>query len=358
MRGVSILAALVCCALPVGASQGAGAGAASAPDLRPVESGLARLADGSGGFAGTVLVAKDGKPVFARAYGAARMHPRVPNRVDTKFNLASMGKMFTGVAIAQLVQAGKLRFTDKVGRYVPELPRSIGTAVTIAELLDHTSGLGDFFQHPGYLRVQPRLTSLRAYLPLIVDQPPAFSPGSRFSYSNSGYIILGLVVERVSGEDYYGYLERHIFRPTGMSSTGCPLKSTRDAKRSIGYIGPLLLPNTSQLPPRGTSAGGCYSTAGDLLQFANALFGHRLLGATLTQTVTTSKSDSYGYGFAIRRGRPGDPPTVWHNGGFPGVGTESDMNPSLGYTVVVLGNRDPEHVTPAIDLILNTLRIP
>ena len=304
-----------------------------------------------------MLIAKDGTPVFSRAYGDAHLHPREPNRVDTKFNLASMGKMFTGVAVAQLVQAGKLRFDDKVVRYVPELPRSFD-GITVAELLDHSSGLGDFFQHAGYLRVQPHLTSLRAYLPLIVDEPPVGTPGTSFRYSNSGYVLLGLVIERASGESYYAYVQNHVFGPAGMTSTGCLPKNALASNVATGYTGSQLLPNTDTLPPRGTSAGGCYSTVGDLLRFANALFGHRLLNAGLTRTITTPKIDSYGYGFGIRRGRPGDPPTIWHNGGSPGVGGELDMNPGLGYTVAVLCNRDPQHVPPVVDLILNALKIP
>lgn len=321
---------------------------ASSPPAR-IESGLRQQ-----GFSGVVLVARDGKPVLERAYGYADTSTHVRNRVDTKFNLASVGKSFTAVAVAQLVQAGKLSFSDKVGRYVPELPRKVGGSITIANLLDHTSGLGDYFASPLYPALQPRLTSLEAYLPMIVHDTPEGRPGTTFRYSNSGYILLGLVVQRVSGLDYYTYLRRNVFARAGMTHSGCYFKTARVPNRAVGYAGGA--PNTASLPPRGTSAGGCYSTAPDLLRFTEALLDHRLVNAKLLATLTTPKvrapGGSYGFGFGIRDG------TIWHNGGSPGVGAEFDVNRRLGYTVVVLTNHDPETMRPAMNLILDTLRIP
>jgi CubicO group peptidase (beta-lactamase class C family) len=292
--------------------------------------------------------------VFERAYGLADRSSGRRNRVDTKFNLASVGKSFTAVAIAQLVQSGKLSFSDRVGKYVPELPRRVGASITIAELLDHTSGLGDYFASPLYPTLQPKLTSLEAYLPMIVRDTPVGRPGTTFRYGNSGYILLGLVVQRVSGLDYYAYLRRNVFARAGMKDSGCFFKSERVPNRAVGYSGEVA--NTASLPPRGTSAGGCYSTAPDLLRFTQALLGHRLLSAKLADTLTTPKvsapGGSYGYGFGIRDG------TVWHNGGSPGVGAEFDVNRRLGYTVVALANQDPETMRTAMSLILDTLRIP
>jgi len=321
----------------------------SASPLARIELGLKQQ-----GFSGVILVARHGKPVLERAYGLADRSAHRVNRIDTKFNLASVGKSFTAVAVAQLVQSGKLRFDDKVGKYVPELPGSVGDRITIAELLDHTSGLGDYFASPLYPALQPKLTSLAAYLPMIVDDAPVGRPGARFRYSNSGYILLGLVVQRVSGMDYYGYLERNVFERAGMKDSGCFFKTARVPNRAVGYTGGVA--NTATLPPRGTSAGGCYSTAPDLLRFTRALLSHRLVNAKLTTALTTPKigapGGAYGYGFGVRHG------TIWHNGGSPGVGAEFDVNPGRGYTVVVLSNRDPETMRPAMDLVLNTLRIP
>jgi len=297
-------------------------------------------------FSGVVLVAKNGHVVFAHAYGRG-------NRLDTRFNLASLGKTFTAVAVASIVQEGKLHFGDRIGRYVPQFRRS---HITVAELLDHTSGLGDYFASPDYDRLQPTLTSLDRYLPLITRMPLVARPGSGFHYSNSGYILLGLIVQRVSGVSYYTFLQREVFRRAGMTRSGCFFKNRLPPDTAIGRtLGGGT--NTAGLPPRGTSAGGCYSTVHDLLAFSDAMFSHRLLNASLTATITSPKvvvgpEQKYGYGFGIRDG------TIWHNGGSPGVGTELDVNRKLGYTVVMLSNLDYPTVQPAIDLILERLRIP
>ena len=331
---------------------------AQRPASQQIKPSLARLAR-SGRFSGVALVAKDGRPILRSVYGQANRTAGKRNRMTTQFNLASMGKMFTGVAVAQLVQAGKVRFQDPVGRYVPSLPKRIGDRVTVGELLDHTSGLGDYFQDPGYQRLRRRLTSLRSYLPLISRERLAFAPGTRFSYSNSGFILAGLVVERASGRDYYSYVRDHVWRRAGMRSTACLAVHATSPRRAIGYTAGGL-PNTSTLPPRGTSAGGCYSTAPDMLRFAEALVRHRLLNAALTRAVTTAHipapGGGYGYGFGIRT-RAGRPPTIWHNGGSPGVAGELDIAPRLGYTVVVLENRDPDSLAATMRLIRAALRI-
>jgi D-alanyl-D-alanine carboxypeptidase len=333
--------------------------AATAP-LARVQAGIERMS-AAGTFSGVVVVAKNGVVVFAQAYGLADRARNVPNRIDTEFNLASMGKMFTGVAVAQLVQQRTLRFSDVVGRYIPGLPARIGKRVTVGELLDHTSGLGDYFQDPGYDRLRGSLTSLHRYLPLIERERPAFTPGARFSYSNSGFILAGLIIEHVSGESYYDYLRRHVWLPSGMHRTGCFLaRAALPRGRAIGYT-VTGVPNTSGLPPRGTSAGGCYSTAGDLVRFANALVHHRLLDRALTREVTSSHvrapGGGYGYGFGDRRSRAGAPPTIWHNGGAPGVAGELDIDSRLGVTVAVLENRDPTALRSTMQLILGTLHI-
>jgi len=305
------------------------------------------------GFSGEVAVARHGKLVFARGYGLADRGRRRKVTLDTAFNLASMGKMFTGVAAAQLVRAGRLRFDDPVGKHVPGLPRAL-RSITIAQLLDHTSGLGDFFEDPGYDRLRPTLTSLAAYLPLVERERLQFRPGSRWAYSNSGFLLAGLVIEQASGERYDAYLLRHVWRPAGMTHTGCYPRSRLPSFAAIGYDGGS--PNTTTLPPRGTSAGGCYSSARDLLRFAAALEAGKLVSRGLVKTITSSRvaapGGGYGYGFGIRG------TTVWHNGGAPGAGGELDINPTLGVVTVVLGNVDPPRVTPVVDALLNALRVP
>jgi CubicO group peptidase (beta-lactamase class C family) len=314
-----------------------------------------RTAARRAGFSGEVAVARHGRLVFAHGYGLAnRAHGRRVT-LDTSFNLASMGKMFTGVAAAQLVQAGKLRFADRIGRYLPRLPARL-RSITVSQLLDHTAGLGDFFGDPGYERLRPKLTTLSAYLPLVTREDLQFKPGTRWSYSNSGFLLAGLVIEKVSGTRYDEYLARHVWKPAGMRHTGCYTRSRLPAFAAIGYEDGGTA-NTSTLAPLGTSAGGCYSSARDLLAFVRALEGGRLLNRALTKVITTSKvpapGGGYGYGFGTRNGG-----TIWHNGGAAGAAGELDINPKLGLVAVTLGNVSPPHVFPVVTATLNALGLP
>jgi D-alanyl-D-alanine carboxypeptidase len=344
-------------ALLVAAAAFAPAAQAQTPAIRRIDAGLFRLADAHS-FSGVVLVAQHGHITFQHAYGLANRATGERNDLATRFNLASLGKMFTAVAVARLVEQHRLRFDDRIGRYLPELPPRL-RRITVAQLLDHTSGLGDFFGNPLYDALRPTLTTLDSYLPLIVNEPLA--PAGRFTYSNSGYLLLGLIVQRVSHETYYAFLRRQVLDRAGMTRSGCFRVAHLPPDTAVGYSG--RTPNGGTLPRFGTSAGGCYSTAGDLLRFADALESHRLLDADVTRALTTPKvtigpKQRYGYGFGLRYGRPGEPPTIWHNGGSPGVGAEIDIDPKLATTVIVLANRDYPAIRPAIDLVLNALRVP
>jgi CubicO group peptidase (beta-lactamase class C family) len=314
-----------------------------------------RTAANRAGFSGEVAVARHGRIVFAHGFGLANRSDARHVTLDTAFNLASMGKMFTGVAAAQLVQAGKLRFGDRIGKYLPQLPARL-RSITVAQLLDHTSGLGDFFGDPGYERLLPKLTTLSAYLPLITRESLQFKPGTRWSYSNSGFLLAGLVIEKASGERYDRYVARHVWKRAGMTHTGCYERTRLPAFAALGYQDGGAT-NTSTLAPVGTSAGGCYSSARDLLAFARALEGGRLVSRALVKTITTSKvpapGGGYGYGFGTRNGG-----TIWHNGGAPGAAGELDINPKLGFVAVTLGNVSPTHVFPVVDATLNALGVP
>lgn len=306
------------------------------------------------GFSGEVAVARRGRIVFARGYGLANRARGRKVTLDTAFNLASMGKMFTGVAAARLVQSGKLRFGDRIGKYLPGLPARM-RSITVAQLLDHTSGLGDFFADPGYAQLRSRLTTLKAYLPLVRHESLLFEPGTRWSYSNSGFLLAGLVIEKASGERYDTYVAQHVWRPAGMRHTGCYRRSKLPSYAATGYL-PGGATNTSTLAPVGTSAGGCYSSARDLLAFARALQNGRLLSRALTRSITTSKvpapGGGYGFGFGTRKGG-----TIWHNGGAPGAAGELDIDPRLGVVAVTLGNVGPPHVFPVVAAVLKALHV-
>ncbi len=312
-------------------------------------------ATAAGRFSGAVLLARNGRPVFEQAYGLGDRAHNVPNRADTRFRIGSMNKMFTATAVLQLAQAGKIHINDPIGVYLTDYPnRDVAMRVTIHHLLTHTGGTGDIFG-PEFEQHRLELRQMRDYVALYGERGLEFEPGSRHVYSNYGFILLGVLIERVSGQSYYEYVRQHIFVPAGMNHTGSEPESTQVEGRSIGYMrqGVQWTPNTNTLPYRGTSAGGGYSTVGDLLAFANALTGHRLLDAQHTALLTTGKVDAipgirYGYGF-MDANRDGH----WfgHGGGAPGMNGELRIYPDSGYVIAVLANMDPPAATRVAEFI-------
>lgn len=245
-------------------------------------------------FAGAVLVAKNGTPIFAQAYGLADREHRIPNSLNTRFRIGSMNKMFTAVAILQLVSTGKLGLDDPLGKYLTDYPnRELASKATIGELLSHTGGTGDFFG-PEFDQHRRELRTHEDYISLFGSRSPRFEPGSRFEYSNYGFLILGAVIDRVSGQDYYDYVRDHVYGPAGMISSASEPEDQPVPNRSVGYTkqgGDAWHPNTNFLPFRGTAAGGGYTTVGDLLRFANALREKKLLDAQYTELLTTGRVD-------------------------------------------------------------------
>jgi D-alanyl-D-alanine carboxypeptidase len=300
-------------------------------------------------FSGAMLLKKKGRTLFSGAYGMADRDKKVPNTLDTRFRIGSMNKMFTGTAILQLVQAGKIGLTDPLWKYLPNYPNQAATKVTIHQLLTHTGGTGDIFG-PEFEAHRLELRTLDDYVSLYGKRDLLFEPGSRWQYSNYGMLLLGVVIERVSGMSYYDYVARNIFKPAGMTRSGSEPESEDVLGRSIGYTrspgGTEWVPNTDTLPYRGTSAGGGYSTVGDLVKFAEALLSHKLLDATHTQLLMTGKTSlpggrvKYAYGFEDA-GDPDGWGAVGHGGGAPGMNGELRIFPASGHVVVVLANLDP-----------------
>lgn len=304
-------------------------------------------------FSGVALVAKGDRVIFNKAYGLADKANNIPNRLDTKFNLGSMNKMFTSVAIAQLVQAGKLSYEDTIARALPEYPnKEVAAKITIHQLLTHTSGLGDFFK-PEFEQHRERYRSPKDYFPIFANDPLQFEPGKDWSYSNAGFIVLGAIVENASGKDYFEYVLENIFAPAGMKDTASYAVYDIVPNLAIGYTragarDPLGIEprrnNLMTLPMQGSSAGGGYSTAPDLLRFAQALRAHKLLNAELTEKVTGGKVDTpmgarYSYGFIeeMIEGKS----TRGHSGGAPGINSYLNIFWDGSYTVIVQGNYDP-----------------
>jgi CubicO group peptidase (beta-lactamase class C family) len=316
----------------------------------------------AGRFAGAVLVAKSGKALFSGAYGLADRGKKLANTLDTRFRIGSMNKMFTAVSILQLVQAGKIKLTDPVGKYIADYPnQDVAAKVTIHHLLTHTGGTGDIFG-PEYDSRRLELRTLQDYVALYGKRAPAFEPGSRWAYSNYGMLLLGVVVERVSGKSYYDYVAEHVYKPAGMTLTGSQPESEAVPGRSVGYTRPRgggpPAPNTDTLPYRGTSAGGGYSTVGDLVKFATALLGHKLLNAEYTELLITGKVDAGGgrrYAYGFEDGRHDGAGAVGHGGGAPGMNGDLRIYPQSGYVVAVLSNLDPpaaQRVSGFVDLRL------
>jgi CubicO group peptidase (beta-lactamase class C family) len=309
-------------------------------------------------FSGVVLVADGDRICFQKAYGLAEKSFQSPNRLDTKFNLGSLDKMFTGVAIAQLVAARKLSFDDKLAAVLPDYPNpTVAGKVTIHQLLTHTSGLGDALK-PEVREKKKKFVALLDFFPLFVNDPLLFEPGSKWSYSNAGYVVLGVVIERISGQSYFDYVREHVFLPAGMNQTGYFELDQVVPNLAVGYgrfeddvlgVGPRRN-NAVFLGYKGNSAGGGYSTAPDLLRFARALRGYHLLPPGLTERVTTGKVSAadgrYGYGFWQWQRLP-HVDVRGNSGGGANCGINSEFRLFWNgpFTVIVMSNYDAPSAT-------------
>jgi D-alanyl-D-alanine carboxypeptidase len=299
---------------------------------------LRALADSlaaAGQFSGVISLSKRGATVFERAYGDADRERHRPNTIETAFNLGSINKIFTSIAINQLIASGKLIADSSLAYAWPEYPNAdVARKVTIRQLLQHTSGVtGNIFELPG-LSSPGQIRHNRQIIAAIANTPLAFTPGSRNQYSNAGYTVLGGVVERVSGQDYYDYVQRHIYTPAGMTRSGHFTRDSLPARTAIGYTrggnapggtGPLQ-PNSSILPGRGSAAGGGYATVGDIKRFLGALRNGKIAA--------------------------GPPAGLGIAGGSPGVNGVIEGSLPGDYDLIVLTNIDP----PAAERIAQRVR--
>ncbi len=292
-------------------------------------------------FSGVVLVARDGAPIFQRAYGFASKAYGVPNNLDTKFNLGSINKLFTSVAAAQLMQQGRLGLDDPIGKYLDGFAEEAASGVTIRHLLQMTSGWGDYWNNETYLATRFDLRALSDYMEFLKDMPLEFEPGSESIHSNTGYEVLGAVIEAVAGRDYYDYVREEVYAPAGMTDSDSYERDDVVENLATGYtnmhpyddIGEgYMRTNTLMLSPRGTPAGGGYSTAGDMLKFASALENHDLLDAKYTGLLLNRFE-----GFR-EEGETGG--RLAYAGGAPGVSAYLGLDIDAGTTVIVLSNYD------------------
>jgi CubicO group peptidase (beta-lactamase class C family) len=296
-----------------------------------------------GRFQGAVLVARGGRVIYGDAKGLADRDNGTPNTLDTRFRMGSMNKMFTATAILQLVQNGKVKLDAPLGTYLTDYAnRDVATKVTIHHLLTHTGGTGDIFG-PEFDAHRLELKALKDYVKLYGARGLEFEPGSKWQYSNYGFLLLGVIVERVSGQSYYDYVRDHIFAPAGMTGSGSEPEDVSVPGRAKGYMQQKAawVLNTDTLPYRGTSAGGGYTTVGDLLRFATALTGHAVLDAKHTALLTTGKvdtgqGDKYAYGFV--ESTAGGARSFGHSGGAPGMNGDLRIFPDSAYVVAALAN--------------------
>lgn len=311
-------------------------------------------------FSGVVLLGRGEKTLVSDAYGMADRARGIPNRLDTRFNLASIGKAFTKLAVAQLAEAGKLSLDDPVRKFLPQYQVENASKITLAQLVAHKGGVDDVLPYAHEVKDRTTLTTLHGWMSLILGRPLLFEPGASERYSNGGYVLLGGVIEQASGEDYYAYIKRHILDSAGMTDTGWPLAHEDLPNRAEGYTrhaegghGPLTdaekavepKPVKDLLPERGSPAGGGYGTAPDLLKFMHAMRASRLasvpwtrwvLGGDAPRAGTVDASMPEGLGFGIAGGAPG---------------TNGVMEFEGPYDVIVLTNGDPpgaEELTRAI----------
>ena len=313
----------------------------------------------AGEFAGAVLVARHGKVLLQDAWGRADRKAGTANTSATRFRIGSMNKMFTAVATLQLVEAGKLELDDPIGKHLPDYPnKEVAAKVTVRHLLTHTGGTGDIFG-PEFDEHRLQLREHRDYLKLYGSRGLTQEPGARFEYSNYGFVLLGALIERVSGVSYDDYVRDHVFRRAAMRSTGSLPESVEVPNRAVGYMRPSpsggsWVPNTDTLPWRGTAAGGGYSTVGDLLGFAQALESGTLISEATLAEATRPQQEQYGYGFDVQgQGRLG---SYGHGGGAPGMNGELRVFPELGYIVVSLSNLDPPAASELVEFF--TRRMP
>lgn len=315
-------------------------GAARAQDLLPKFDEYAQAVGKAERFSGAIFVARDGKVLVSKGYGMADVENDVPNTPETRFRLGSLTKQFTAASILLLQERGKLSVQDSVCKYVAPCPAA-WQPVTIHHLLSHTGGVPNFTAFPDYQKTMREPAPVESLMARFRDRPLDFKPGEDWKYSNSGYVLLGHVVEKVSGQSYESFLRENIFEPLKMTSTGYDHTAEIVRRRARGYApGPDGgIVNAAYLDMSiPFSAGGLYSTVGDLYLWDQALYGGKLLKKPSLDAMMTPVRNNYGYGLGVDKifGRP----MTGHNGGIEGFATSIIRFTDDRLTVIVLSNNE------------------
>ena len=300
-------------------------------------------------FSGVVLVAREGKSIFKKAYGMADRERNISNQVNTRFCIGSMNKMFTAVAIAQLVEQGRLSYDDLIGKYLGAewILSEVGEKVKISHLLSHTSGIAEYLTDEFFISSADIYRTLEDYKPIVKEKSLTFKPGTRWEYCNTGFILLGAIIEEVTDKDYSDYIKEHIYDPAEMDNTIVFDPNKTLPNLAMGYEkvqeeGKAFWRKTAFAGNiNGQPSGGGFSTVDDLLKFAEALRSDLLISRESKELLMSAKpglsSSEYGYGFIIssdsKFGR-----VVGHGGANYGVSANFRMFVDTGYTMIILSN--------------------
>ena len=292
----------------------------------------------TGQFAGAVLIAKGGKILINKGYGSANLDWSIPNSPRTRFLIGSVTKQFTAASVLLLEERGKLRTEDPIKKYLPEVPPA-WDHITIFDVLTHTSGIPDFTEFPDFTAIMAIPTTPEQLVARFRDKALDFPPGSRFKYSNSGYELLGYLIEKISGEPYGAFVRDNLLTPLGMKESGYGSPNQIIPNLAVGYeaepSGPVIAPYFDE--SLAYAAGGLYSTTGDLLRWERALYGGKVLSAASLQKMMTPYRDNYALGLGARK-TPNGQRLFWHNGGIPGFRAWVGYVPEEDVDVIVLSN--------------------
>lgn len=309
-------------------------------------------------FSGTILVARNEEILEKRAYGMANIEFAIKNQTDTKFNIASITKMFTAVATLQLVERGELELKQPIGTYLPAYPnKSVRDSVTIHHLLTHTAGTNNFYVGKFLESNKLKYRSVRDFLPLFAMDPLLSSPGEKYHYSASGFVILGLIIEAISGKSYYQFLKDHIFNPAQMFNTAELEIDALVYNKADGYTSLFgesrILRRNDNFLSKASPGGFHYSTVEDLFNFSRALRNYELLNKETTNLMFLPKVKGYNthIGYGIDVDQRYNQTILAHSGGWYGVRAEIMDFMEDNYTVVVLSNIDDDGKSGASEVI-------
>jgi CubicO group peptidase (beta-lactamase class C family) len=311
-------------------------------------------------FSGVVLVARNREILFHEAYGMASIRFGVKNRLDTRFNLGSLNKMFTAMAISKLMEEGKIDIDDTIGSFLNVFPDELANKVTIRHLLRMEAGWGDYWTNEDYLTSRSNMRLISDYMEFVENETLDFQPGTASQHCNTCYIVLGAIIEAVTGEDYFEYIRSTVYKPAGMTNSDSYDRDGPVKNLATGYTRyhPLASKdskerwtNTYILSPRGSADGGGYSTAEDLLKFAKALRQYRLLSPVYTQFQLkqfTGSPEEVDLSAELTTG-------IRLAGGAPGVSTSLNLFLPGGYEIIVLSNYDVPVATQTAGEIMKRL---